>query len=115
MARERDTWNASYSFRIGTAFPADDWLARYIMRLSIALGDMRIAAHYATRNRQRAAERLYFVRLTASHLRELVMLLAPPNSKIVPTVDQFLAGLPRQIRRPRGEHYPLHAPRDAES
>ena len=108
MERERDTWKVTYSFRIGVAFPADDWLARYVMRLSMALGDMRIAGHYATRNRQRAAERLYFVRLLASHLRELVMLLDPPNSKIVPTVDQFLAGLPRQIKPPRKEVRTAH-------
>lgn len=108
MERKRDTWKATYSFRIGAAFPAGDWLARYVMRLSIALGDMRIAGHYATRSRQRAGERLYFVRLLASHLRELVMLLDPPNSKIVPTVDQFLAGLPRQINPPRKEIRAAH-------
>lgn len=90
-------------FQIGAAFPADDPLARYVMRLSMALGDMRIAAHYATRDRQRSAERLYFVRLTASHLRELVILLDPPNSKIVPTVDQFVLSLPRGVKPTRAE------------
>jgi hypothetical protein len=73
------------------------------MRLSIALGDLRIAGQYATRHRQRYAERLYFVRLTASHLRELVILLDPPNRKIVPTVDDFVLALPRGIKPSRAE------------
>ena len=58
MAREPDAWRATFSFRIGAVFSADDRHARYVMRLSITLGDLRIAAHYATRKRQRFAERL---------------------------------------------------------
>jgi hypothetical protein len=103
MARRPDPWLASFQFRIGRVFPADDWLARYVVRLSMALGDLRIAGHYATRDRQRGAERLYFIRLTASHLRELVMLLDPPNSKVVPTVEQFVLALPRGIKPTRAE------------
>lgn len=73
------------------------------MRLSIALGDLRIAGHYATRSRQRFDERLYFVRLTSSHLRELVMLLDPPNNHVIPTVDQFVLSLPRGVQPTRAE------------
>jgi hypothetical protein len=102
-SRDAAALRATYSFRIGDAFPADDRDARYVMRLSMALGDLRIAAHYATRNRQRAAERLYFVRLTASHLRELVILLDPPNAKVIPTVEQFVVGLPRGTQPTRAE------------
>lgn len=40
------------SDRIGDAFPADDPMARYVVRLSMALGDLRIAgAEYAARER----------------------------------------------------------------
>ena len=43
---------AGFEFRIGDAFPADDPMARYVVRLSMALGDLRIAgAEYAARER----------------------------------------------------------------
>jgi hypothetical protein len=103
MAREPDAWRATFSFRIGAVFSADDRHARYVMRLSITLGDLRIAAHYATRKRQRFAERLYFVRLTASHLRELVILLDPPNTRVVPTVDELVLALRRGTSPSRSE------------
>jgi hypothetical protein len=64
---------------------------------------MRIAARYATRDRQRSAERLYFVRLTASHLRELVTLLDPPDLRVLPTVDQFVLALPRGTKPTRAD------------
>jgi hypothetical protein len=43
---------AGFEFRIGDAFPADDPMARYVVRLSMAFGDLRIAgAEYAARER----------------------------------------------------------------
>jgi hypothetical protein len=56
---------------------------------------VRIAGHYATRTRQNSAQRLYFVRLTASHVRELVLILDPPNALVVPRVEEFLSSLPQ--------------------
>src|SRR4051812_42595369 len=44
MTRTPNPWRRSYLFRIGDAFPADDRLARYVMRLSIALADLRMRA-----------------------------------------------------------------------
>ena len=58
------------------------------------MGDLRIAAHYATRERQNTAQRLYFVRLTAAHLREVLLIMDPPNRTYVPSVEEFLASLP---------------------
>jgi hypothetical protein len=84
-------------------------MARYVVRLSMALGDLRIAAQYATRRRQNAAERLYFVRLTASHLRELVLVMDPPNAHVVPRVDEFLDSLPRGTKPSRTEIRRSHA------
>jgi hypothetical protein len=108
MARPRDEWRRTYYFKVGDVFPADDRMARYVMRLSLALGDMRIAADYAVRNRQRNHERLYFVRLLASHMRELVLLLDPPNRKIVPEMEEFLASLPRGNKPPRKDIRAAH-------
>jgi len=84
-------------------------MARYVMRLSIALGDLRIAAHYATRKRQNGAERLYFVRLLASHLREVLLIMDPPNHKIIPPVEEFLTYLPRGTKPSRTEIRKSHA------
>jgi hypothetical protein len=54
------------------------------MRLSMALGDLRIAlATYATREEQPMHERLYFVRVTSQHVREVVGLLDPKGEKRV--------------------------------
>ena len=64
---------------MGDAFPADDVVARYVMRLSMALGDVRVAMDYLVREEQPPYERLYFVRLAALHLRELVLLIDPPQ------------------------------------
>jgi hypothetical protein len=83
-------------------------MARYVMRLSMALGDLRIAGHYATRNRQNAAERLYFVRLVASHLREIVLIMEPPDQTVIPTVERFLSSLPRGTKPPRAEIRAAH-------
>jgi hypothetical protein len=108
MPRQRDDWQRTYYFRLGDVFPPDDRMGRYVMRLSLALGDLRIAGDYAVRNRQRYAERLYFVRLTASHLRELVVLLDPPNRRIVPDVEEFLALLPPGTKPPRRDIRAAH-------
>jgi hypothetical protein len=108
MPRPRDEWRRTYYFNVGDVFPADDRMARYVMRLSLALGDMRLVADYAVRSRQRNYERLYFVRLLASHLRELVLLLDPPNRNIVPDVEAFLVSLPRGTKPPRKDIRAAH-------
>jgi hypothetical protein len=94
---------ARFSFVHRDVFPADDRMARYVERLSVALGDLRIAGHYATRSRQNSAQRLYFVRLTASHLREIVLLLDPPDRTVIPNVEEFLASLPRGTQPSRAD------------
>jgi hypothetical protein len=86
---------ARYSFEYGEVFDSDDRMARYVERLSNALGDLRIVARYAVRQRQSSGERLYFVRLLASHLREIVLLLDSPDHNVVPGVEEFLRALPR--------------------
>jgi hypothetical protein len=65
-------------FNIGEASSDRDEVARYVMRLSMALGDLRVAGEYAVREDQPDHERLYFVRLFASHMREAVLVLDPP-------------------------------------
>jgi hypothetical protein len=94
---------ARYSFQYGDVFDAEDQMARYVERLSIALGDLRIVANYAVRQRQKPGERLYFVRLMASHLREIVVLLDPPDRRVLPSVEDFLKTLPRGVVPSRAE------------
>lgn len=91
-------------FKIGEAFPDRDAIGRYVMRLSMALGDLRVAGEYAVRDEQPDYERLYFVRLMASHMREAILLLDPPDRGIVPTVEDFIDALPADCRE-------LHADR----
>jgi hypothetical protein len=69
-----------------------------VTRLSMALGDLRVAGEYAVRDDQPDHERLYFIRLFASHMREAVLLLDPPDRGVVPAVDDFIAALPADCR-----------------
>src|SRR3954466_7735677 len=90
-------------FRIGEAFPDRDGMARYVMRVSMALGDLRVAGEYAVRDDQPDYERLYFIRLFASHMREAVLLLAPPARRVVPAVEDFITALPADCRELHAE------------
>lgn len=86
-----DAEQGRLEFRIGDAFPGDDPVARLFLRLSMALGDLRVALEYAVRDEQPPYERLYFVRLTAMHLRELLSLLDPPPGSTWPSVEALIA------------------------
>jgi hypothetical protein len=90
------------TFRMGDAFPADDPIASWVMNLSIALGDLRIAAKYATRSEQPAHERIYFVKVFASYLREIAKLLVLDCQKRA-DVREFVARLPEEAKEARAE------------
>jgi hypothetical protein len=83
------------TFRMAAAFPAADPIAVWVMNLSIALGDLRIVAKYATRADQPDHERIYFVRIFASHLREVTKLLVL-DFKDRQDVRDFVAGLSQE-------------------
>lgn len=82
-------------FRYPDAFDPDDRIARYVMRLSIALGDLRVAGTYVTRAEQPAHERMYFMRLTVSHIHEVCVLFNPPDEAI-PAIEDFIATVAAQ-------------------
>jgi hypothetical protein len=78
-----------FEFRLGEVFDVQDRMARYVIRLSQALGDLRIAGSYAIRPEQPIYERIYFVRLTAAHLHEVAILFKPPDEAI-PGIEDFI-------------------------
>jgi hypothetical protein len=84
-------------FCIGEVFPADDELAQWLMSLSIALGDLRVAAVYAVRDEQADYERDYFVRMLVSHMRELVKVLVVAVDKR-DVLRDFVNALPPETR-----------------
>jgi hypothetical protein len=87
-------------FKFGEAFPAHDPIALWVMNLSIALGDLRIVGKYATRNEQPPHERIYFIRVFASHLREIVKLLVlDPRDR--EDVREFVNGLDTEAQDAR--------------
>jgi hypothetical protein len=90
------------TFRMGDAFPADDPIARWVMVLSLALGDLRIVATYAVRERQPENERMYFVRIFSSHLREIVKLLVL-DYRHREDVREFVGRLPQDAQDARAE------------
>jgi hypothetical protein len=90
-----------FAFKFDDVFPAKDRMARYVVRLSTGLGDLRVAGRYATRGRQNMAERTYFIRLIASHVHEIALVLEPTGRSVVPNVDEFLRSLPRGTKPSR--------------
>jgi hypothetical protein len=90
------------SFKMADAFSPDDPIAVWVMNLSIALGDLRIVATYATREEQPEYERIYFVRIFSSHLREISKLLVLDFNKRQDIRD-FVAGLPQEAQDARDE------------
>jgi hypothetical protein len=90
------------TFKMADAFSPDDPIAVWVMNLSIALGDLRIVAEYATRKEQPEHERIYFVRIFSSHLREIAKLLVHDFNKRQDVRD-FVARLPQEAQDARDE------------
>lgn len=90
------------TFKMADAFSPDDPIAVWVMNLSIALGDLRIVAEYATRTEQAEHERIYFVRIFSSHLREISKLLVHDFQQRQDVRD-FVSGLPQEARAARNE------------
>lgn len=91
--RQSDPERVRFEFRIGDVFDPDDTMARYLARLSIALGDLRVAGGtYLLREEQAMYERMYFARLTAAHLHELAILFNPPDDAI-PSIEDFITAV----------------------
>src|SRR4051794_26602642 len=84
---------------MGDGFPGDPSLEVWVMTLSTALGDLRIVGNYVGRPDQPKHERLYFVRLLASHLREAVKVIDQDADK--PHLGQFIAKLPEEAHEAR--------------
>lgn len=87
------------TFKMADAFSPDDPIAVWVMNLSIAL---RIVAEYTTRKEQPEHERIYFVRIFSSHLREIAKLLVHDFNKRQDVRD-FVACLPQEAQDARDE------------
>ena len=90
------------TFRMDEAFPAEDPIGLWVMNLSIALGDMRVAMKYAVREDQSEHERFYFVRIVASHLREVAKVIVLDHRKRQDVRD-FVASLPQEAQDAHSE------------
>jgi hypothetical protein len=93
---------AELRFRVGAIFPADNPTARYVMAVSIVLGDLRIAAGQAALERAAPHERLYFDRLLDLHVREGLCLAVLEHRKR-DDVRRFVSILPGEAREARDE------------
>lgn len=96
-ARDTPEVATSYdaTFLIGDVFPSDDPLARYVVRLSTALNDLRLAASPLLQSFDQTPDyvRMYQVRITAGHANELAQLVEPEGRSSLPTVDDLIATL----------------------
>lgn len=87
-------------FPMERAFPPDDPVAVFVMTLSIAFGDLRIVGgKYVPREDQPDHERIYFVRVMASHLREIVKVI--DRQADAPGIKDFVATLSDEARDAR--------------
>ncbi len=93
---------AELRFRVGAIFPADNPTARYVMAISIVLGDLRTAAAQAAREDAAEHERLYFRRLLDLHVRE-GLCLAVTEHRERDDVRRFVAILPDEAQAARAE------------
>ena len=104
---------AELRFRVGAIFPADNPTARYVMAVSIVLGDLRTAAAQAAREDVADHERLYFRRLLDLHVREGLG-LAVTEHRERDDVRRFVAILPDEAqdgpRRARASGRPRRRP-----
>ena len=98
---------AELRFRVGAIFPADNPTARYVMAISIVLGDLRTAAAQAARTDVAEHERLYFRRLLALHVRE-GLCLAVTEHRERDDVRRFVAILPDEAQAARAELEQAH-------
>lgn len=87
-----------FTFLLDDVYPSGDEVAEFALRCSLALADLRIAARYLGRRRQRRTERLYFLRLLGTHLREATSLIREHPESVIPSVEEFIAGLPAEFR-----------------
>jgi hypothetical protein len=83
-------------FPIERACNPDDPVAVFVTTLSIAFGDLRIVAKYVPRDDQPDHERIYFVNVMASHLREIVKVI--DRQADAPVIEDFVATLSDEAR-----------------
>ena len=91
---------AELRFRVGAIFPADNPTARYVMAVSIVLGDIRSALALSAREDLADHERLYFHRLLRLHLREGLSLAVTEYGERE-DVRRFVAILPEEAQAAR--------------
>jgi hypothetical protein len=91
---------AELRFRVGAIFPADNPTARYVMAVSIVLGDIRSALAQARRTDTAEHERLYFRRLLDLHVREGLR-LAVSEHREREDVRRFVSILPDEAQAAR--------------
>jgi hypothetical protein len=93
---------AELRFRVGAIFPADNPTARYVMAISIALGDIRAALALSAREDLAEHERLYLHRLLRLHVREGLR-LAVDEHREREDVRRFVEILPGEAQVAREE------------
>jgi hypothetical protein len=86
---------ASYDaeFKIGDVFKAEDPFARLVVRLSMALGDLRIAGKPLLLGWDETPDyaRMYHVRVMAGHIAEFMQLIEPEGKTVLPALDDLIA------------------------
>jgi hypothetical protein len=91
---------AELRFRVGAIFPDDNPTARYVMAVSITLGDIRTVTGLAAGDTRPHHERLYLTRLLEQHVREGLR-LAVTEHRERDDVRRFVSILPQEAQEAR--------------
>jgi hypothetical protein len=106
--------SAVLRFRIGDAFPADDYLAVWAAEVGMIFNDLLLVPRLSVAPEASNLQRAYFVRLTAAHLWEAAKFLS--ETCLEPPVQSLLARMPTDRRADLHTHlvvyelayHPLH-------
>jgi hypothetical protein len=94
------TMAATYDaeFNIGDVFPAEDRCARLVIRLSMGLGDLRIAGSPLLQDWDETPSyaRMYYVRVMTGHISEFMQLIEPEGKTVLPTLEDLLEQFPER-------------------
>ncbi|MCW2997753.1 MAG: hypothetical protein JWN65_1302 [Solirubrobacterales bacterium] len=79
------------NFRIGEVFDADDRSAGYVVRLAMALNDMRTNHGLIERDDVKTATRQWLVRIMVAQIRETAFIITPPKPTSIITLKEYLS------------------------
>ncbi len=94
----RLSWVVAFRFRLAAVLPPDDPITAPVLRLMMAVDDVRRAQVYLIEADERMGDWLYFLRLLFSHVHEAGVALRNLDTDVPKRLDAVLAGNREALR-----------------